>query len=238
MKRYERQIAIQDIGVDGQKKLKNSSVLVIGAGGLGSPVLTYLCAAGVGRLGVVDSDTVDISNLNRQTLHKQADVGKKKAENAAKKLWALNPEVVVEAYDKRLDGKNVHAIFAGYDVVVDCVDNLSTRLLVSSVCKEIGTPLVEGGIEGFSGFVMSVVPGSACYGCLLNNPSRKERHDIPVLGATAGAVGSVQAAECIKLLLHIGAPLVNKLLLIDLFTQQFNTVDVKKNPQCSICKGE
>jgi molybdopterin-synthase adenylyltransferase len=233
-KRYQRQIMIESIGAEGQAKLAASRVLVVGAGGLGSPVLYYLCAAGIGGLGIVDPDRVSISNLNRQILHTEADLHERKTTSAAQKLRALNSQVMVREYAEMLSENNIRDIFLGYGVVVDCVDNLATRLLVARACHSLGIALVEGGINGFSGFVMSVKPGSACFGCLLNGTLIKDKM-VPALGAAAGVAGSLQAAESIKLLLGIGEPLLNQVLFFDLLAQNFTRVKLTPSPACPVC---
>lgn len=232
--RYQRQIIIESIGESGQAKLCESRVLVVGAGGLGSPVLFYLCAAGIGNLGIIDYEKVEISNLNRQILYTEADVSEYKAAIAAKKLHAQNPSVNFLEYTQKLTKDNIANIFPGYDVIVDCVDNITTRMLVAHACHDLGITLVEGGIHGFSGFVMSIQHGTACLGCLIHSKT-EYGETIPALGATAGVAGSIQAAECIKLLLGIGEPLLNEVLFFDLMTQDFKLTKLLRSPLCPVC---
>ncbi|MDL2257785.1 HesA/MoeB/ThiF family protein [Eubacteriales bacterium OttesenSCG-928-K08] len=232
---YSRQTALPQIGEIGQKKLFGSRVLVVGAGGLGSAALYYLCAAGIGTLGIVDFDTVSKSNLNRQILHTEQDIGLFKTQSAIKKLSALNPHANLIEYRERLHEGNIDKIVKDYDIVVDCVDSQSARLIVAKACTDHSIPLVEAGIEGFSGFVMSHIPNSACYGCLHSGAAVETGRKIPVLGATAGVAGSIQASECIKLLLKAGEPLINKILYFDLLHSEFETIQTARNPLCKVC---
>lgn len=234
MERYQRQIAIPEIGQDGQQKLAEARVFVLGAGGLGSPVLYALCAAGIGTLGIADFDVVSESNLNRQILHTHADIGKLKVQSASEALTALNPDVNIHTYSQKLTAETLPEHIAAYDIVVDCVDSFESRIAVAHACYQTETPVVEAGIEGFSGFVMSSTPGSACFGCLHREAT--ERGDsIPVLGATAGTAGNIQAAECIKLLLGIGTPLVNRMLFFDLVEAEFEHIPLLRHDDCPVC---
>lgn len=235
--RYSRQIGLDGIGEGGQQKLSESRVLVIGAGGLGSPVLYYLCAAGIGRIGIADYDTVSESNLNRQILYGEEDIGKPKALCAQRRLQALNASTRIQAYAQKLDAGLLSALIPQYDIVVDCVDTIKTRMEVAAACHQAGVPLVEAGVEGFHGFVMSVVPGSACYACL-HKEAGKARSAPPVLGAAPGMAGSIQAAECVKLLLGIGEPLVNKALFFDLLYQTYDMLPLSPDPCCPVCTAQ
>lgn len=234
--RYKRQISLAEIGEAGQQALYKSRVLVIGAGGLGSPALYYLCAAGIGTLGIADYDTVNQSNLNRQILHTQEDIGGKKTKSAEQKLKALNFSCVVQLHEQKLNEKNIASVLAEYDAIVDCVDTRAARLLVARAVHAQKIPLVEAGIEGFSGFVMSVLPGTACYGCLVGRQERKPIRNTPVLGATAGVAGSIQAGECVKLLLGVGEPLLNRALFFNLLIQEYNIIALAPSPSCVVCK--
>jgi adenylyltransferase/sulfurtransferase len=216
--------------------------MLIGAGALGSPVGQYLAAAGVGRIGVVDDDAVELSNLNRQPLHFTPDVGLMKAENAKVKLSALNEDVLVESYPARLDEQNAEALVLGADVVVDCSDSFATRYAVNDACCANGIPLVEAGVLGFSGLVLSIVPGrSACYRCAF--PVEPPPGSVPscreagVLGATAGIVGSIQALEALKLLTGVGEPLLDRILQIEGGTLTFTTVTTQRQHDCPACAG-
>lgn len=234
--RYQRQITLGAIGEQGQRKLMQSGVLVVGAGGLGSPALYYLCAAGIGRIGVADYDTVSESNLNRQILYGEADIGRSKALCAAQRMRELNASVQVETYTEKMGARLLDTIVPQYDIVVDCVDSVRTRLEVAAACHTHGVPLVEAGVEGFRGFVMGVVPGAACYACLQKGGEPKVG-ETPVFGAAAGVAGSIQSAECVKLLLGAGEPLVNKALFFDLLYQTYDVVALSPDPRCEVCGG-
>lgn len=229
--RYERQFLIPEIGSGGQEKLRQSKVLVVGAGGLGSPVLTYLTEAGVGNITLVDSDIVTESNLNRQFLYTTSDIGREKALCATEKLGALNPDVSVSPLKMRVDKENAGEIILGADVVVDCVDSVETRLIVNAACLKQGIPLVEGGVDGFYGFVMCIRRESACLRCV-GYCQRNEPKPAPIIGCTAGVIGSLQANECIKILLRIGEPLFSKMLTYDGYQNSFDVVLLERNPLC------
>jgi adenylyltransferase/sulfurtransferase len=240
LERYSRQLVLPEWSGAAQERLKQASVIVIGAGALGSPVALYLAAAGVGRLGVADSDAVELSNLHRQPLHFTPDVGLGKAVNAAVKLSALNPEVQVDPYPVRLEAANAEPIVMGADVVVDCSDSFETRYLVNDACCAQRVPLVEAGVLGFSGLVMSIVPGeTACYRCAF--PVEPPAGSVPscreagVLGAMAGVVGSIQALEALKLLTGVGEPLTNAILQVDGADMAFTRVGTERRPDCPAC---
>jgi molybdopterin/thiamine biosynthesis adenylyltransferase len=240
LERYSRQLVLPDWSGAAQERLRSSNVILIGAGALGSPAGQYLAAAGVGRIGIVDDDAVELSNLNRQPLHFTPDVSLMKAENAKVKLSALNEDVLVEAYPARLDENNAEALVLGADVVVDCSDSFETRYLVNEACCANGIPLVEAGVLGFSGLVLSIVPGrSACYRCAFpvapppgSVPSCREAG---VLGAMAGIVGSIQALEALKLLTGVGDPLLDRILQIEGGTLTFTTVTTQRQDDCPAC---
>jgi molybdopterin/thiamine biosynthesis adenylyltransferase len=216
-------------------------VIVVGAGALGSPAATYLAAAGVGQIGVVDEDVVELSNLHRQPLHFTPDVGLPKASNAVVKLSALNPEVQVDQYPVRLEPANAEAIVMGASLVVDCSDSFETRYVVNDACCAQGVPLVEAGVLGFAGLVMSIRPGeSACYRCAfptqpVDAPSCR---DAGVLGALAGVVGSIQGLEAIKLLAGVGEPLLDTILQIDGASLAFTRVATARVPDCPACASQ
>jgi adenylyltransferase/sulfurtransferase len=240
LERYSRQLVLPEWSGEAQERLRSASVIVVGAGALGSPVGQYLAAAGVGRIGVVDHDAVELSNLNRQPLHFSPDISLGKADNAQVKLSALNPHVLVEAYPARLDAQNAEAIVLGADLVVDCSDTFETRYVVNDVCCAHGIPLVEAGVLGFSGLVLSIVPGrSACYRCAF--PVEPPPGSVPscreagVLGAMAGIVGSIQALEALKLLTGVGEPLTDRILQIDGAALDFVHVTTARRPQCPAC---
>ncbi len=241
IKRYARQIIMPEIGVKGQRKLLESSVLVVGAGGLGSPAIQYLAGAGVGRIGIADGDNVDISNLQRQTIH-AGNLGKNKAESAKEFVEKLNPDVEVEVYPFHLDPENVREIVKGYDVVLDCTDNFVSRFLLNDACVIEGVPLVHAAVLRFEGEIMTIVPSeSACYRCVFSHApppgSVPTCQEAGVVGATVGTLGTLQAIEAIKLLLGIGEVLTSRMLHIDLLTMDFTELKLKKNPDCPICSG-
>lgn len=231
--RYERQLLMPQIGQTGQKKLEQSTVTVIGSGGLGSPVLTYLTSAGIGSIRIFDCDIVSESNLNRQFLHNTDDVGKLKVLSAKEKLSALNPNVHFDAFNTRLNADNIEEFISGSDVVIDCVDNIDTRVTVAKACIKLNIPLVEGGVCGFYGYVIDIGRDSPCLSCL-GYDKVKPKTPIPVLGVTAGIIGCMQANECIKLLLGIGEPLYGRMLNYDGLSGIWEEVSVKKAENCPV----
>jgi molybdopterin/thiamine biosynthesis adenylyltransferase len=240
--RYSRQLAMSEWTGLAQERLRSGSAVVVGAGALGCPAATYLAAAGVGRIGVIDDDEVELSNLHRQPLHLTPDVGARKADNAAVKLGFLNPEIVVEAFPARLGAANAEALLAGADVVVDCSDSFATRYLVNDTCCALGVPLVEAGVLGLSGLVMSIRPGeSACYRCAF--PTEPEPGSVPscreagVLGALGGILGSFQALEAIKLLTGVGEPLLDTILQLDGSTSAPLRIATRRREDCAACGG-
>jgi molybdopterin/thiamine biosynthesis adenylyltransferase len=241
--RYARQIVIPQIGKDGQEKLKSSKVLIVGAGGLGSPSAMYLACAGVGTLGIVDEDTVGISNLQRQILHSSDRLGMKKVESAKQTLGRLNPHVHVEAYDTRLAGECAEDIIAGYDLVVDAVDNLRTRYIVNDTCQKLGKPLIEAGVMHFDGMILTILPGKGpCFRCVFPSPPPEDVARTPremgILGPVPGIIGCMQAVEALKVLLDVGNPLVGRLLLFSGLDMTWNEVKVLKDPDCAACSKE
>jgi sulfur-carrier protein adenylyltransferase/sulfurtransferase len=240
VRRYSRHLIIPDVGMDGQKRLKNARVLVIGAGGLGSPALMYLAAAGVGTLGVVDFDTVDESNLQRQIIHGQSDVGRSKAESARASVAEINPYVRVVVHDERLDNDNVLGIFEQYDLIVDGTDNFATRYMVNDACVLLGKPYVWGSIYRFDGQASVFwAEHGPCYRCLYPEPPPPGM--VPscaeggVLGVLCASIGSIQVTEALKLLTGTGEPLLGRLMLYDALEMSYRTLDVRKDPQCAIC---
>lgn len=240
IERYSRQIILPEVGGKGQKKLLNSSVLVVGAGGLGSPALLYLAAAGIGKIGVVDSDMVEISNLQRQVLHFTQDIGKPKTTSAKEKLKEINPHVDVEGFPVRITSENALKIISPFDVVVDSSDNFATRYLINDACVLLKKPLVEAAILRFEGQIMTIVPGkSACYRCLFPEPpppgSVPTCQQAGVMGPIAGIMGCLQAIEVIKLILGEGELFTGKLQIIDLLNNVFHQVKVHRDPSCAVC---
>jgi molybdopterin/thiamine biosynthesis adenylyltransferase len=241
--RYARHLVLPEVGEKGQRKLLESSVLVIGAGGLGSPVALYLAAAGVGTLRMVDSDVVDESNLQRQILHGIDRVGRAKVESARQTIAAINPDVVVETHRVRLEAGNVLKLIDGCDVIVDGTDNFPTRYLVNDASLRTRTPVVHGSIFRFDGQVAVFSPYKGpCYRCLFPQPPPPELApncaEAGVMGALPGIIGSLQAMETIKLLLGLGQPLIGRLLVYDALDQDFMTVKVNRDPNCPACSDE
>jgi adenylyltransferase/sulfurtransferase len=238
--RYARHILLPQVGLEGQRRLKNARVLVVGAGGLGSPALMYLAAAGVGTIGVVDDDVVDASNLQRQVVHGVDDVGRPKTESAAETVARINPLVTVVRHDLRLDSSNALEVLADYDVVLDGADNFPTRYLVNDACVLLGLPHVWGSIYRFDGQVSVWFAGyGPCYRCVFPDPPPPDA--VPscatggVLGVLCAAVGSVQVSEVIKLVVGQGDPLVGRLLVHDSLRQTWDSLTVRANPDCPVC---
>lgn len=243
--RYGRHLTMPEVGEEGQVKLLESSVLMIGAGGLGSPGALYLAAAGVGRLGIVDDDVVDRSNLQRQILHADDRVGEAKTASAKRTLAGINPQVEVVEHRTRITSANVEEVFQGYDVVIDGSDNFPTRYLVNDACVKLGVPNVHGSIFRFDGQVSVFWPGYAerrgpCYRCLFPEPPPPELApscaEAGVLGVLPGVVGTLEAIEAIKILLRIGDPLVGRLLVYDALAQRFTELAVEPDPECAWCR--
>ena len=240
LERYGRQLALPEWGLAQQTALREARVLVVGAGALGSPVALYLAGAGVGRLGILDDDAVEPSNLHRQLLHFTPDVGVPKAESAAAKLRFLNPDVVIEPYRVRLEPSNAAALVEGQDLVVDCSDAFATRYAVNAACCAARVPLVEAGVSGLTGLVMSVRPGeTACYRCAFPaEPADAEScAEAGVLGPAAGVVGSLQALEALRLLGGLDGALIDGFLQIDLLDGAFVRVRTTRRPGCPDCGG-
>jgi len=239
--RYARHIFLPHIGAEGQGRLTDASVLVIGAGGLGSPVAMYLAAAGVGRIGLLDFDRVDLTNLQRQLLHDTDDVGRPKVDSGRDRLLDLNPTIEVTAHDTSLTSENAFEILEPYDVVVDGTDNFPVRYLVNDATQMLGKPLVYGSIYQFEGQASVFLPGRdrPCYRCLFPEPpppgSVPSCAEAGVLGVLPGIVGSIQATEAIKLITGIGEPLVGRLLLLDALTMEFRTMNLRWDPACPVC---
>ena len=257
MERYNRNILVEGIGVEGQAKLKASKVLVIGAGGLGSPALYYLAAAGVGTIGIVEDDIVNITNLQRQILYVTNDIGRQKTKAAQEKLIALNPDVTTEIYNCRFTEDNAEKIIKGqncndsvihsseklfknhsYDFVVDCCDNFTTKLLINDVCVQLKKPFSHGAVVAMRGEVMTCIPGSACYRCvyenLPENSPESASQQSGILGPVAGIVGSIQASEAIKYLIGIRELITDCILITDVKTMNFMSLHVIKRSSC-IC---
>lgn len=237
LERYSRQILV--IGRRGQHALKRARVLVVGLGGLGSPAALYLAAAGVGRLGLIDSELVELSNLHRQILHTTADLGRAKIESACEKLQALNPHIELIPHSERLTSRNALEIFKDYDVIVDGSDNFPTRYLVNDACVLLKKPNVHGSVLGVEGQVTIFAPGGPCYRCLYERPPRPGTiavcAEAGVFPTAAGLVGLVQAHEALKLLVGIEPSLKGRLLLIDMRALAFSEIALRHNPGCAVC---
>ncbi|RMH58956.1 MAG: molybdopterin-synthase adenylyltransferase MoeB [Candidatus Hydrogenedentota bacterium] len=241
LKRYSRHIILPEVGKEGQEKLKSASVLIIGAGGLGSPLALYLAAAGIGRLGLVDFDVVDETNLQRQVLYVQEDVGRSKCERAAEKIRGVNPNVEVKTYEERLSSENAMEIGKDYDIIIDGTDNFPTRYLANDISVFLGKPNVYGSIFRFEGQASVFDPGRGgpCYRCLYPEPPPPGM--VPscaeggVLGVLPGIIGVIQATEAIKILLGVGETLVGRLLLFDALSMRFRELRIRRNPECPVC---
>lgn len=234
LERYDRQILIKGFGEEGQAKLKKAKVFIAGAGGLGSVTATYLAVAGVGTIRVVDHDKVELSNLNRQVLHWDEDIGKKKADSAAEKLKRLNPGVKVEAIEEMLTEANISQLVAGFDLIVDAMDNLPVRYLLNKVAIGKNIPFFHGAVNGFEGRAMTIIPGkTACLRCLYHGTTVEG--EFPVIGVTPGVIGCIQATEAIKYIIGIGQLLTNRLLVYDGLSMKFTEFRVKRDPNCPHC---
>ena len=240
IERYSRHIILKEVGGLGQTKLLESKVLMIGAGGLGSPVALYLAAAGIGKLGIMDDDTVDVSNLQRQVLHSTKDVGQPKVLSAKSTLNEINPDVEVVTYQERLSSSNVLPIFEQYDLIIDGCDNFSTRYLINDSCVMLNKPNVHGSIFQFEGQVTVFSPKEGpCYRCLYPSPPppgmAPSCQEAGVFGVLPGIIGCIQAVESIKILLKIGEPLIGQLLLFDALGMNFRRLKLRRDAECPIC---
>jgi len=240
IERYSRHIILKEVGGKGQKKLLDGKVLIIGAGGLGSPVALYLAAAGVGTIGIADADVVDLSNLQRQVIHHTTDIGKPKVISAKEKMEAINPDVKVNVYQTWINAENILDIIKDYDFIIDGTDNFAAKFLINDACVMAGKPYSHGGILHFIGQTMTVKPGtSPCYRCVFPAPPPPD--SIPscsqagVIGVLAGVIGSIQATEAVKFLIGVGELLTGRLLIYDAEGMDFRNVNLKKNSKCPVC---
>ncbi|MEW6003854.1 MAG: molybdopterin-synthase adenylyltransferase MoeB [Stygiobacter sp.] len=237
--RYSRNIILREVGGEGQRRLLESKVLVIGAGGLGSPILLYLAAAGVGTLGIIDSDVVDLSNLQRQIIHFTPDINIPKVDSAKSKIKQLNPDVNVITYNVRLSSKNIVEIIKDYDFIIDGTDNFPTKFLVNDACVMNNKPFSHAGILRFEGQTFTYTPGNMCYRCIFNEPPPKgvvpTCSEAGILGAVAGVIGTIQAVEALKYILQNGDLLTNKLLTFNALTTQFREIKLNRNENCPVC---
>ncbi len=241
--RYRRHLILEQVGEAGQKKISSAKVLVIGAGGLGSPVLLYLAAAGVGTLGVADSDVVDLSNLQRQVIHATPDVDRGKVASACEKINRLNPDVTVRRFEGQVNAANILEMIAPYDMVVDATDNFPSKFLINDACVIAGKPFSHAGVLQMVGQTMTVLPGqSACYRCVFSEPPAAE--DVPscsqvgLLGTLPGVLGTLQATEVLKYILGQGELLTNRLLIFDALDMEFRTVQVATDENCRVCGAD
>lgn len=240
IKRYSRHILLPEVGGKGQKKINEARVLMVGAGGLGAPIAYYLAAAGVGKIGIVDGDHVELSNLQRQIIHSTQDLGKSKAVSAQETMIEMNPGIEVITYTERLSSSNVFDIIEGYDIVVDGSDNFPTRYLVNDACVLTGKPLSHGAVYRFHGQAMTIVPGEGpCYRCLFREPPPPGMvatcEEAGVLGVLPGLIGLIQATEVLKLILGVGKGLIGRLLNYEGLEMEFQTVKVRRDPDCPVC---
>lgn len=237
LERYSRQILIRGFGKEGQQKLKNAHVLVAGLGGLGSPASTYLVAAGVGHLTILDAERVELSNLNRQVLHWQLDVGRSKAGSAIEKLWAMNPKAKIESRLETITRGNAGKLLKGADIVVDGMDNYPARYLLNETCVHNRIPFIHGAVEGLIGQLATILPGEGpCLRCIIpKEPPLKPA--FPVLGTTPGVIGCLQAMEAIKLIVGVGKPLVGRMLFFNGEDMTFDIIETRRDLKCPVCKG-
>ena len=240
--RYSRNIVLAELGPAGQDKIRKAKILLIGAGGLGSPAALYLTAAGIGVLGLVDCGSVELSNLQRQLLHDTRSLGREKTLSAAERLQALNPDVEIESHQERFTAANALTLMAGYDFVVDGLDNFSDKYLLNDACVLAGKPFSHAGVLAFRGQVMTVLPGRGpCLRCVMPVPPGPGEtptcEQSGVLGAVAGTLGSIQATEALKVVAGIGRPLVGRMLTYDALKARFVALEPVKNPECPVCSG-
>ncbi len=238
--RYSRNILLKEIGIEGQDRICTGKVLIIGAGGLGSPIALYLAAAGIGTIGIADSDKVDLSNLQRQIIHSTPDIGIDKVESAKRKILTLNPEVEVRTYPCYIDDTNILDIIKDYDFIIDATDNFQTKYLINDACVIAGKPFSHGGIVHFEGQTMTHLPGTACFRCVFGDEPGDDDYvptcaDAGILGSVAGILGTIQATEALKYIAGTGNLLTDKLLIADTLSMTFTKVATAKNCDCPVC---
>lgn len=237
LQRYQRQIMLKGFGEEAQEKLKKAKVFIGGVGGLGSPAALYLAAAGIGTLRIVDSDAVELSNLNRQVLHWTRDIGKTKVDSAREKLAELNPEIHLEAIHEKITADNVSALVAGCDAIVDAMDNLAVRYLLNETAIALNLPYFHGAVYGLEGRAMTILPGkTACLMCIYQGVNISQK--VPVVGTSPGIIGCIQATEVIKYLTGMGELLTGRLLIYDGLNMRFDEVKVNRNPSCRHCASK
>lgn len=239
LRRYSRHILLKECGVEGQERIRQGRVLVIGAGGLGSPVLMYLAAAGVGTIGIADGDVVDVSNLQRQVIHTTAAAGRPKVDSAAERIVDINPNVKVVKHHGFITPENITDIISGYDFVVDGTDNFDTKMLINDACVAAGKPFSHGGLLRFEAHTFTWLPGTACYRCIFGGQPPADivppASQAGVFGAIAGMLGTIQAAEVLKFLTGIGDLLTDRLLTFDARTMDFRNITVRRSKSCEAC---
>ena len=239
LERYSRHILLKDVGIEGQERLLNGKILIIGAGGLGAPAALYLAAAGVGTIGIVDGDVVDRTNLQRQIIHFTTDLDKPKVISAKEKMQQINPDIIIHAYQTLVLAENIMDLIEDYDFIIDGTDNFSAKFLINDACVMAGKPFSHGGILRFDGQTLTHLPGHTCYRCIFKDMPPKNAvptcSQAGVLGAIAGMLGTVQAAEALKYIIGKGELLTDRMLIFDAFNMRFRTVQVKRNPDCPIC---
>lgn len=239
VRRYARQLLLPEVGPKGQKALKRARVLIVGAGGLGSPAALYLAAAGIGTLGIADKDQVELSNLNRQILHHSESIGQLKVQSASESLKKFNPQIEIIQIIDYLTTENVNKLIKDWDIIVDGTDNFQTKFILNDACVSSGRPLIHAGVSGWKGQVLTILPEGPCLRCMMPNEPLPE--DVAtciesgILGSIAGIVGSIQATEAVKVLLNLGKPLSDRYLSIDGLSMSFRELKIKKNPSCPVC---
>ena len=235
LERYDRQIRIRGFGLKGQERLKEACVAIIGLGGLGCPAALYLAAAGVGYLRLVDNGRVELSNLNRQVLYRDGDIGRQKAELAAERLREVNPHIRVKPISAQVDEENVLDVLRGADVVLDGLDNWRTRFIVNRACVELGIPFIHAGVRAFYGQITTIFPGRGpCLRCIIKATPPEEK-DIPVIGPVPAIIASIQALEAIKLITGLGRPLIGRMLILDGLEMRFEEVLIERDEKCPVC---
>ena len=239
IERYSRHIILEEVGVEGQMKLLKGKVLIVGAGGLGAPAALYLAAAGVGTIGIIDGDVVDITNLQRQIIHTTPDINRAKVISAKEKIEKINPDVKVITYQELLTADNIRDIISEYDFILDGTDNFPTKFLINDACVLLGKPFSHGGILKFDGQTMTYTPGNACYRCVFNSPPPKglvpSCSQAGVLGSVAGMLGTIQATEVLKYLTGIGELLTNRFLIFNALSMSFRSIHFNRNENCPVC---
>jgi molybdopterin/thiamine biosynthesis adenylyltransferase len=235
--RFQRQIMLPEVGLEGQKRLQKAKILIVGSGGLASSAAYYLTAAGIGKIGIADDDQVDLSNLNRQILHDASRIGMPKVASAQKTLQGLHPALEVETYPRRLaSSEELFEVLTDYDLIVDCTDNYTTRFNINDACIRTGKPWIYGAVFGFEGQAMTIIPGKGpCYRCLYPSAPSDVDSVVPVMGVTPGIIGLIEATEAIKHILGVGTPLLGRMLFVDLLDMSISEFKINRNANCPAC---